>query len=112
MTDNVLPPSQSVVDYVNKMGSNFSPPLCQYIYGSRCRGFYHLRSNGTTCLVDSTRTLSSSFLGANSNRATLLDKALDNIVCQNQESVEWRGNTSPLKGWRFDVPEMLMKVIV
>jgi hypothetical protein len=33
-------------------------------------------------------------------------------VCQIQDSIEWRGNTLPLKTWKFDAPEILSRVIV
>ena len=112
-TETVLPPSQFMIDYVTKMGSNFFPPLCQYLYGLRPRGFSQLRSSVTAGVIENaSRFLSTSFAGVNMTRATLVDKALENIVCQNRESVEWRGNTTSLKAWQFDVPEMLAKVIV
>ena len=109
----ILPESQSILDYCFKMGSMFTPPLGEYLYGPRPFGFFNLHNTSTSTNKSiNSRVFSTSFSGDNHKRGTLIDKALENIVCQVQESIEWRGNTQPLKAWKFDAPEILSKVIV
>ena len=52
------------------------------------------------------------FSGDNNKNGILIHKALENIVWQVQESIEWRGNTQPLKVSKFNFSEILSKVIV
>ena len=111
-TANNLPPTQSIKDYVAKMGSKFPPPLSEYIYGSNPKGFFHLRKSNQITSPITSRLFCTSFVGENAKRASVVDRALQNVVYQIHESVEWRGNIEPLKAWKFDAPEMMSKVIV
>ena len=112
-TITTLPPSQSIKDYITKMGSKFAPPLSEYIYGPHPKGFFHLRKTNNVINIPTTsRTFCTSFVGENARRASVVDKALQNVVYQIHESIEWRGNLEPLKAWKFDAPEMMSKVMV
>ena len=109
---NLLPESQSINDYCFKMGSRFTPPLGEYLYGPEPFVFFHLQKVPNIDKPMMSRSFSTSFADGNIKRASLVDKALQNIVRRIQESIEWRGNLQPLIAWKFDAPEMCTKVIV
>ena len=112
-SNNVLPPSQDIADFVEQQGSRFYIPLGEYLYGPSASGFWHLRGLDMQQRQGQVpRLLTTSFVGGEANRATLVDKALQNVVGQLEQTVEWRGSIGIAKKWVFDSSVMMSNVIV
>ena len=112
-------PSDNVLDYIRKMGSNFAPPLSSYLYGPNPSGFYHLHTRNccdstflSSCVPESS-TLNTAFCDAQyAGKATWVDQLIKAVVVQDTQTIPHRNNAHPLRRWIFEFPEMLQGVVV
>ena len=107
-------PTDNILDYVVKMGSDFNPPLGEYLYGREPQGFHHLRTprrsmQTSTIAVGEVQT---AFTDHYAGKATWVDDFVKCLVRQDVQTVPHKGQPVPFRKWDHTRPEILQGVNV
>ena len=110
-------PSDEIMHFIEKYGSDFQPPLGKYLYGPAPMGFDSVRYGSCSStndeeivsMTDEFKTLDTNHWSGKTN---WIDDMINGIVVQEFQTIPHKLNKDPFRKWEFEFAEMMQGVIV